>query len=1184
LPAFFNFRESFFERKTYIFTPNFFFPPQSGNDPSVLVWDLAAECIVAQFNGAHKFGIEIVKFSPDGRFLVSVGTEHDQSLTVWDLASANKLPNNANAAIARSAISGKILSLAFANDTSFFVTSGVKHLKFWSMMNVVNAAAKSASPTFDGVISAASEDSGAAPATPSTKQSIEDPISDNSGKESSKLIALEGRSAIARAYRDVTFTDVVVSPTNPSITYVVTDNGHLVSFNSSSRVVDKFVEVKSPRVSSVSLLDGLEYIACGCQNGVVRLFHPTTLEYVGSMPRPNAIGKEVKLRSSPSSASEEDEKRSLVFPDTLVCKLSTSDGQDRLVCLYDNKSIFVWDITNINKVGKYRSFLAHSGCVWSIDAVQNAASAKAKFPVGTFVTASADSTIRFWNFESYNSNENIYSRELLDCVNLAADESQTSQLSGFRVVRVSPDGRQIASGDRSGVLRVHEIDSASGMAPRLIMQEDAHDDEILSVSFAQQQDGSLLLASGSRDRCIHLFGSLTTDDTVVYTLRTSLEDHSSSVTALAFSSASNDSSQIYMASAGSDKALMMRRAANSDDISQNLSRSKRAAAQGAIYDVAFDMTNNYVLSVGQEKRIAIYEAGSGKMVRALKLDSDAGAQLDVELDPSGQFVATVGQDRVVRLFNLQSGELVATRPSGHAELTTGCKFSHDGSRLITIGGDGCIFVWRLVDEVSNQIKSRIAALTKKAPSAPAVLKNSTKDNQATKVVNIAVEKDMKSQTAVAPKRISSLFDSKALPSWARSAVRQQQIPGAAIWSHDESSEEPYDHVLQGKWAQRASEGYKVSGIDVKLDSSAPSLRSILSSRRNSTSPAEEPALFFQTAQQKPVAVAKADDLEDDFVDPAQLENMWTAFKEEPLDRLMKPGTFDSLLGDGGKPKPSNPNRLSLSSRFRNNHKAASTVATEISASTEPSKDETSPKSSENSPPLVAAPAANQTAAPGPKDRKQLIAEEVERTRKRLMEMGMLSGGKKSQKTVEESKPSIQVAQPPQVVPEPAQTIENASEVKSIPEEVVPEPQPDPIVDEATSLVIETILDQDEIEVETPKAEEEEDASEQSLDEQTVGGDGYEDDGSNAAPSPGAGETQEFLNNLSHAFDRTVDLYLELKNNGREDEVVGQIANFFNDVSQKLDRVLGTKQSSQNIMLEKYSDLLMAMVSEKLKSK
>ena len=88
-----------------------------------------------------------------------------------------------------------------------------------------------------------------------------------------------------------------------------------------------------------------------------------------------------------------------IYPDTIACKLN-EDGS-KLVSVYSNRSLFIWDIKEPAKIPKYRSFLAHSGCIWDIalPPVKNAA-----MPAGTFVTCSADHSIRFWNVDpTYNN-------------------------------------------------------------------------------------------------------------------------------------------------------------------------------------------------------------------------------------------------------------------------------------------------------------------------------------------------------------------------------------------------------------------------------------------------------------------------------------------------------------------------------------------------------------------------------------------------------------------------------------------------------------------------------------------------------------------------------------------------------------------------------------------------------------
>ena len=53
------------------------------------------------------------------------------------------------------------------------------------------------------------------------------------------------------------------------------------------------------------------------------------------------------------------------YPDTIaVCYSSV---ENKLICIYNDHSLYIWDLSDIRKVGKARSFLFHSGAVWGID-------------------------------------------------------------------------------------------------------------------------------------------------------------------------------------------------------------------------------------------------------------------------------------------------------------------------------------------------------------------------------------------------------------------------------------------------------------------------------------------------------------------------------------------------------------------------------------------------------------------------------------------------------------------------------------------------------------------------------------------------------------------------------------------------------------------------------------------------
>jgi len=62
-------------------------------------------------------------FSPTGKYLVSVGSQHDMIVNVFDWRANLKMASNK--------ISSKVAAVCFAEDGSYFVTVGNRHVKYW---------------------------------------------------------------------------------------------------------------------------------------------------------------------------------------------------------------------------------------------------------------------------------------------------------------------------------------------------------------------------------------------------------------------------------------------------------------------------------------------------------------------------------------------------------------------------------------------------------------------------------------------------------------------------------------------------------------------------------------------------------------------------------------------------------------------------------------------------------------------------------------------------------------------------------------------------------------------------------------------------------------------------------------------------------------------------------------------
>ena len=76
----------------------------------------------SEFPG-HKYGVNVVAFAPNGKYVVSVGSQQDMIVNVWDWHNNIKVASNK--------ISTKVKAISFAENGNYFVTAGNRHIKFW---------------------------------------------------------------------------------------------------------------------------------------------------------------------------------------------------------------------------------------------------------------------------------------------------------------------------------------------------------------------------------------------------------------------------------------------------------------------------------------------------------------------------------------------------------------------------------------------------------------------------------------------------------------------------------------------------------------------------------------------------------------------------------------------------------------------------------------------------------------------------------------------------------------------------------------------------------------------------------------------------------------------------------------------------------------------------------------------
>ncbi|XP_043698057.1 mitogen-activated protein kinase-binding protein 1 isoform X2 [Telopea speciosissima] len=736
---------------------------ESGHQPAVLIWDYSTQALISELKG-HQYGVASIAFSPNGKHMVSAGFPRDGYLCLWDWRSGALV-----AKLKASSSCSTIASVCFSSDAKCFVTAGKKHLKFWKV-GCTNIRAN--------------------------------------------LLPLDGKLAILGCQRGSS----IVSVTSPTWTannlvgsdragkfcpiYALTDAGVLCLLHSGLSI-NKWVDLKVQKGFALTVSNKL--IACACSNGVVQLLTVDTLKHAGSLQYADVKEcREATDMGYHTKYSDKGFQHSSAFPDAIACQFSTSE---KLVVVFADRSLYVWEIHDGYKVCQCYVLASHSACIWDVqnlpcenrhDSVVSCRGCSGRV---SFATCSADGTIRFWHFTSQpNSVKKEEDGDLsvdqqIGGNSLKAGSVRAIRLEsggifecdividvgsrGFRSMAVSSDGKYLVAGDFLGNLHIYNLLDSDYKC-----FQEAHNAEILSLSFSlsgkntfiSEQEASknlYLLASAGRDRVIHLY-----DVNRGFDLIESLDDHSAAVTSVKFTF---DGRKILSCSA--DRSVVFRDVSVENTGCKISRRHHQIASQGTIYDMAIDPAMEVAVTVGQDKKINTFNITAGKLVRTFKQQGDFGEPIKVNIDPSSSYMVCLYSNRSICIYDFTSGELIA-KAVGHGEVITGVIFLPDCKHIISVGGDGCIFLWKIPALLSSKIFHRMKELadSKSAISMdnPLTSNESTlHDSKHTCILEKSVQAVQKSlfQEGNTDKISAFKFSISRLPKWAQAKlINKETVP------------------------------------------------------------------------------------------------------------------------------------------------------------------------------------------------------------------------------------------------------------------------------------------------------------------------------------------------------------------------------------------------------------------------
>jgi WD40 repeat protein len=250
-----------------------------------------------------------------------------------------------------------------------------------------------------------------------------------------------------------------------------------------------------------------------------------------------------------------------------------------------------------------------------------------------------------------------------------AGQLLATQPSPIHSVRVSPDGKRIATSALDGAIRVW---TADGLGTQL----SGHDALVFPVEFLP--DGRLL--SYSMDGTIRAWQiDVGTHDLV------GKQDLAIRVGAVARGGGA-------LATTGEDRVV---RVWSIPPAGQPAARPRELRGPDRSIDVlAIARDGSKVAAGGRYDTIWLWDVASGEAKKLTGHDDD-GID-DLAFTPDGRLLASAGADHTVRLWDVTTGKSEVLR--GHEQAVASIAFDRDGLQLTSVSSDGTVRIWSVADK------------------------------------------------------------------------------------------------------------------------------------------------------------------------------------------------------------------------------------------------------------------------------------------------------------------------------------------------------------------------------------------------------------------------------------------------------------------------------------------------------
>ena len=658
---------------------------ETGYCPRVLIFSTDKDSIDIPLSiiPEHSFGVRAVAFSPDSRFLATLGDANDGFLFIWSfdsrtggvkLHSTNKCTAN-------------ICGMAWCGDS--LITVGTRHVKIWRIQERLRK-----SPTR----SRGRRLEGESLASPSPQ-------------------ALLGRNCLLGSLADATFTCVAAISNDEAI--VCTDRGQVCTVGGKENAQEiKASKQLSFGIYSITTKLNSTKVLFGGTNGAVE---KEDLETLRSLARPARWPSSSPQSPAPYTASL---KPFSPYGSPSRCmrrrhhSITALGWLSNSVISVDSKySINLLSDHDKEQFASVKAFQSHH------DPIQGLNPLPGKSDIGAFFTWSPTGRLHFWDAEG-----KLQASKLIGVESIPGDVGD--DLNELRVVETFDRAEYFVCGDKLGVLKIIRTNDWS-----VLHQMRAHGAELTDIAIHDQLD-MCLIASCGRDRMVQLFAmksgsakdavaddpnpsssevsatKIGLDNTVgSLELIQSMDDHVGVVGHVLFT---NQGERLLSSSA--DRTVVVR-----DRVTRQ-SGTTTSVAYISIRIITLKSSPMSMATVSGDKdslvvstmdrQILRLNLSSGTHVESFKVNDGEGdenvvvnfVRVSKEKAPRGSrlLLGSCSSDKSIRVYDYDQGTLI-TRESGHTEGISGLLLIEDEDSesgetkrtVISSGLDGTIMIWNL---------------------------------------------------------------------------------------------------------------------------------------------------------------------------------------------------------------------------------------------------------------------------------------------------------------------------------------------------------------------------------------------------------------------------------------------------------------------------------------------------------